>query len=90
MSNTTSTGADEQNLGASLTDLSNSADGLSERVRSLNRAVDDLQDSTERWGERQQEASEELSRAADSLRAGSTGQPSTAGNASTGFAPADD
>jgi len=87
MSNTTSTGADEQNLGASLTDLSNSADGLSERVRSLNRAVDDLQVSTERWGKRQQAASKELSRAADSLRAGPTDRPSAA---STGFAPADD
>ena len=81
---TQQTSHDDATLGTSLTTLSTSAGGLRESVRSLNRAMDDLQVSTERWSDRQRAASESLSRAADSLRAASD----TA--SSNSFAPADD
>ena len=81
---TQQTSHDDATLGTSLTTLSASAGGLRESVRSLNRAMDDLQVSTERWSDRQRAASESLARAADSLR------PASGTASSSGFAPADD
>jgi len=81
---------DASSLGTGLSTLSSAADGLSSNVRTLQRAVDDLQTSTERWGERQAKASESLSHAADNLAAASVDRPDAVGDVSTDFAVADD
>ena len=80
----------QSTLGDALTDLSTSADGLSEELLTLNRAIDNLQASTERWSENTRATSESLSQAAASLSELSEQPGASAGPSGSGFAPADD
>lgn len=76
-----------------MTTLGDSMGGLGEKLTKLNKDIDDLQRSTERWGENQRAISESLSQAADSLAAvaqqNDTPTADTA-HSPTGFAAADD
>jgi chromosome segregation ATPase len=57
----------DEHLGAALTTLSTSADGLYSELVALNRAIDDLQASKERCSAKQKAVSESLASAAQSL-----------------------
>jgi hypothetical protein len=83
---------DNESLGDVLTDLSNSATGLSANVQALKRAMNDLETSTERWSENQAAASESLTRAAENIASSGRDGPTVDAEASSsGFdAVADD
>lgn len=83
----------DRSFGGPLTTLGSEMSGLSEKLMALNRDIDDLQRSTERWGENQRAISESLSQAADSLATfGEDDGTPTADTTqqATGWAAADD
>lgn len=84
--------AEHSSLGAALTDLSDSATGLSSELVALNEAVDALQTSTEQFGDTQATASKTLAKAATELSTVSDGEATAAATSeSTGWsAVADD
>jgi len=80
---------ESSDLGSALAQLSDSAGGYSDNLERLNKAVDDLQESTERLGEKQKTASASLADAAEKLGS-KTGQPTAVIQSSGHSAVADD